>query len=125
MRKGSKPKVMKKKKASVKAQIRGIERLLKRDLPDEVRAEQQARLQSLQRDAEGRKHARLEKRMCKKYHMVKFLDRTHISRRLKQVDRKLANDPPPPSKEEKEVLLGQRKQLLEDLEYVENFPRDR
>ena len=45
MRKGSKPKVMKKKKASVKAQIRGIERLLKRDLPDEVRAEQQARLQ--------------------------------------------------------------------------------
>ena len=47
---------------------------------------------------QGRKHARLEKKMCKKYHMVKFLDRTHISRRLKQVDRKLANDPPPPSK---------------------------
>ena len=40
-------------------------------------------------DTQERKHSELEKKMSKKYHMVKFFERKKIKKNIRQVEKKL------------------------------------
>jgi len=109
------------KKASAKAQIRGIERLLKREMPPDVRKQHEERLQALREGIEDRKHSELERKMSKKYHMVKFFERKKITKNVRRVEKSIQEAS---SAKEKAALQREHAKWLEDLEYVENFPRD-
>ena len=119
---GGKSKQKNEKKASTKQQIRGIERLLKRDLPPDIRRQHEERLKALQEDIEERKHSELERKMSKKYHMVKFFERKKIAKNVRRVEKKIQEAS---SLKEKAALQQEHAQWLEDLEYVEHFPRDK
>ena len=74
--------------ASLGKKVRDLERLLGKAGSSEVRAGVEARLAGLkrQREALARVRARqeLERKMCAKYHQVKFFERRKAERRVKQ-----------------------------------------
>mmetsp|Transcript_18446 Transcript_18446/g.28766 ORF Transcript_18446/g.28766 Transcript_18446/m.28766 type:complete len:128 (-) Transcript_18446:857-1240(-) len=100
-------------KGSVKAQIRGIERLLKRDLPAGIRAKNEAKLAELQGAVKAREQAEVEKKFSKKYHMVKFFERKNLEKQLKKVKRELETCEDPKQKKE---LKKSQEQTERDLE---------
>ena len=55
---------------------------------------------------------------AKKYHRIKFFDRTKVERMLKGVLKALKNDPT------NKDLLQQKRDRLDDLRYIKFFPRE-
>jgi len=111
------------KKSSIKQQIRGIERLLKREgVAPEAKAAQETRLKELQDSLQDRQKRDLEQKYSKKYHMVRFFERKKVSRKLSQVVKQL-EDKGLGAKERK-ALEQTRDRLDADLDYIVNFPRD-
>eukprot|EP00633_Aureoumbra_lagunensis_P002030 CAMPEP_0197290128 /NCGR_PEP_ID=MMETSP0890-20130614/7380_1 /TAXON_ID=44058 ORGANISM="Aureoumbra lagunensis, Strain CCMP1510" /NCGR_SAMPLE_ID=MMETSP0890 /ASSEMBLY_ACC=CAM_ASM_000533 /LENGTH=171 /DNA_ID=CAMNT_0042761967 /DNA_START=203 /DNA_END=718 /DNA_ORIENTATION=- len=65
-----------------------------------------------------RRRAEKAKARARKYHKVKFFERRKIERRLCQVRRELASEP---TNELRKIEAA----LLEDLDYIKYFPKDR
>lgn len=75
---------------SIKQQIRGVERLLKREgITDEIRKQHEAKLKELHAKSEGVKKRELEIKYSKKYHMVRFFESKNISRAIKKAKKEL------------------------------------
>lgn len=99
-------------------QIRGLERLLRNrasTLPPAALSAKRAELAELQRlQAEHGRRDR-ERRVSKKYHMVRFFERARLERQLRAIEQKGNAD-----KDAQE-----RKQIERDLLYIRRFPKDR
>lgn len=114
------------KMVSIKNQIRSVERLLRKDLPLEVKDAQQKRLEDLKRQAESHVHAELERKMALRYRKVKFFERRKIERairRLERLQRAAADNPTEDSIRQAADMAQKLGQLKEDLEYVRFFPK--
>lgn len=111
--------------ASIKNQIRAVERLLKKNLPAEARDVQKKRLEDLKEQAEEHHRSELERKMSLRYRRVKFFERRKIERRIKRLEKLLegTDNTDGPAMKENPDITKQLAQLKEDLEYVRFFPR--
>jgi len=106
-------------KGSAKQRARGLERLLKRDLPDDVRRAKEAELAVLRSEGQKSKRVQREKAFSKKYHKVKFFERQKVERRIGQLQKQIA------AARDKEALQAQLVEAQHDLLYVRHFPRNK
>ncbi|WIA21303.1 hypothetical protein OEZ85_000535 [Tetradesmus obliquus] len=71
---------------SFKNQIRGIERLLrKEDLEPRVRAAKEQQLQQLKEKQEAQQRSEREKRLATKYHKIRFFERVKVERQIQKM----------------------------------------
>ncbi|GLI59630.1 hypothetical protein VaNZ11_001555, partial [Volvox africanus] len=123
---------------SLKNQIRGVERLLKREgLDSRVRAAKEAELAELQEKMAKHQQQDLERKYAVKYHKIKFFERVKLERAIRQLERRLgetgAGGKSRGSEEEEEEEEGQPLDLQavkaklaalkDDLMYVKHFPK--
>ncbi|XP_065182872.1 uncharacterized protein LOC135813795 [Sycon ciliatum] len=114
------PQGAKAKKKSVKVQIRGIERLLKKDdLPAPVRESQERMLAMLRGDQQDHQRQIVEQRMQKKYRMVRFFEKRKLMRKIQQCNKKLGSA----SKSDRRLLEERLADLHKDFNYIEYFPK--
>ncbi|KAJ7568796.1 hypothetical protein O6H91_01G048900 [Diphasiastrum complanatum] len=121
-----KSKKKKPKTVSIKNQIRSVERLLKKNLPREIKDAQEKRLAELKKEADLHATSELERKMAVRYRKVKFFERRKIERmirRLEKQQRVLADQVVAENSEQAENISQQLAQLQEDLEYVRFFPK--
>jgi hypothetical protein len=79
------------KQPSMKNVIRSLKRLLaKPDLPADMRAAKEAQLAKLEDKKEQKFTARKEQTIASKYHKIKFFERVKVERRIKQLEKQLA-----------------------------------
>lgn len=112
--------------ASIKNQIRSVERLLRKNLPVEVKDAQQKRLQDLKNQAELHQRAELERKMALRYRKVKFFERRKIERgirRLEKLQRAALDNLGEEMDGQIADITQQLTHLKEDLEYVRFFPK--
>jgi len=105
---------------SIQKKIRDLERVLKKkgDAPDT--AALQARLSELQQANLQNVQSDKDKKLSIKYHMVKFVERKKLTRKIRNVDTKLKSGL---NAKDEAALQAQRQALEEDLAYVMYFPR--
>lgn len=111
---------------STKNQIRSIERLLKKELPAEVKEAQQKRLEELKLQSDSHARAELERKMALRYRRVKFFERRKIERRIRRLEkqqRALLENLSEDHTTQLETVAHQLHQLKEDLEYIRFFPK--
>ncbi|KAF3774219.1 rRNA-processing protein [Nymphaea thermarum] len=108
------------KSASLKNQIRSVERiLLRKNLAAEVKGAQEKRLEELKRQQDVQNRSVIEHKLSLRYRRVKFFERRKIERRTRRLERlqrtadHVAQD----------QIAQQLFQLREDLEYVRFFPK--
>lgn len=104
------------KAASLKNQIRSIERLLRKDLPSEVRVAQEKKLEGLKKQQDLHTRLAVERKVFLRDRKIKFFERRKIERRLRRLEKHLRSSSG--QVQEKEIA-----QLKEDLEYVKFFPK--
>ncbi|KAH9569190.1 hypothetical protein CY35_03G119100 [Sphagnum magellanicum] len=122
LRKGAdKQKNKKTKVVSIKNQIRGIERLLKKVLPAEVKDAQQKKLEELKQQSDVHFRIELERKMALRYRKVKFFERRKIERRIRRLEKQQRTSDDNPQR--LADIAEQLTQLKEDLEYVRFFPK--
>lgn len=104
---------------SVQKKIRDLERLIvKIGDPTADLARRLAILKEEKAQHEKNEH---DRKMCDKYHKVKFIERKKITRKLRAIDSQIAGRTP--SLESSENLTEKRQQLLDDLKYVMYYPK--
>lgn len=102
-----------------------MQRLLKRQLPEDVRKQKEAELASLQQeeehDAAKRKRTEREKCFSKKYRKIKFFERRKVERQVTLLERQLekSSDGDSSRAEIEEKLQHEKQSLL----YIRHFPR--
>ncbi|GAQ91534.1 hypothetical protein KFL_008020040 [Klebsormidium nitens] len=118
--------VKKAKPASVKNQIRSIERLLRTTLAPDIKATQEAKLAELRKVVDAHAQSDLERKLAVRYHKIKFFERRKVERRIRRTERALRglSDAGPDAQAQQAELSRQLAQLKEDLEYVRFFPKD-
>ncbi|CAK9220918.1 unnamed protein product [Sphagnum troendelagicum] len=122
LRKGADKQENKKTKVvSIKNQIRGIERLLKKVLPAEVKDAQQKKLEELKQQSDVHFRIELERKMALRYRKVKFFERRKIERRIRRLEKQQRTSDDNPQR--LADIAEQLTQLKEDLEYVRFFPK--
>jgi len=122
LRKGAdKQKNKKTKVVSIKNQIRGIERLLKKVLPAEVKDAQKKKLEELKQQSDVHFRIELERKMALRYRKVKFFERRKIERRIRRLEKQQRTSDDNPQR--LADIAEQLTQLKEDLEYVRFFPK--
>ncbi|KNA24132.1 hypothetical protein SOVF_018650 [Spinacia oleracea] len=104
------------KAASLKNQIRSIERLLRKDLPPEIKAAQEKKLEGLRKQQDLHTRLAVERKVFLRDRKIKFFERRKIERRLRRLEKHLRSS----SGELQEIEIAQ---LKEDLEYVRFFPK--
>eukprot|EP00245_Coleochaete_scutata_P006377 TRINITY_DN20802_c0_g1_i1.p1 TRINITY_DN20802_c0_g1~~TRINITY_DN20802_c0_g1_i1.p1 ORF type:complete len:410 (-),score=107.34 TRINITY_DN20802_c0_g1_i1:450-1679(-) len=112
--------------ASVKNQIRSIERLLRKDLRPEVVAAQGKRLEDLKKIQEEHARSDLERKLALRYRRVKFFERRKVERRIRRVEKQqrlLDEHEHDAAARERSALAKQLVELKNDLEYVKYFPK--
>ena len=107
-------------KGTANKRARGLERLLKRTLPDEVRSAKETELAALRVDASKSKRVQREKAFSKMYHKIKFFERQKLERRILQLKKQIevASDSPASIELERKLLTAEH-----DLLYVRHYPR--
>ncbi|KAF7715562.1 Uncharacterized protein PECH_000449 [Penicillium ucsense] len=73
----------------LKSRIRGVKRLLNKDLPADARIVQERALAGYEQDLADELARRERSNMIKKYHFVRFLDRKTATKQLKRLERRL------------------------------------
>lgn len=68
--------------------------------------------------AAARRHFELQKKYAQRYHKVKFFERRKVERKLGQVRRSLQHDMTP-------ELRRRESELIDDLDYIKYYPRDK
>lgn len=104
--------------APIGKRIRDVERALKRCVPEKEDGLRQT-LAALQLEKKANETKLREKNNSQKYHLVKFVERQKLCRRVHKVDKALQSVK---SKSEKKVLTKQREYLVDDLTYVMYYP---
>jgi hypothetical protein len=83
-----------------------------------VKAAQEKKLAALTDELEQRRRVALERKYASRYHKIRFFERIKLERRLAKLSRQQASGKSLSSAEENEM-----QQLIEDLQYVLNFPK--
>lgn len=108
------------KSVSLKNQIRSIERMLRKELPPEVREAQEQKLGGLKKQQDIHTRLALERKIFLRDRKIKFFERRKIERRIRRLEklqRGLCGQ------EQDAEVSEQLAKLKEDLEYVRFFPK--
>ncbi|KAK8275986.1 hypothetical protein E1A91_D10G172800v1 [Gossypium mustelinum] len=105
---------------SLKNQIRSIERMLRKDLPPEVREAQENKLEGLKKQQEIHNRLAVERKIFLRDRKIKFFERRKIERRIRRLEKLQRTS----SGQAQDVdIADQLSKLKEDLEYVRFFPK--
>ncbi|KAJ4722582.1 rRNA-processing protein EFG1 [Melia azedarach] len=108
------------KSVSLKNQIRSVERMLRKELPAEVREAQQKKLEELKKQQEIHNRLAVERKIFLRDRKIKFFERRKIERRIRRLEKlQRASSGQAQDAEITEQLF----KLKEDLEYVRFFPK--
>lgn len=120
--------VSKKSKGSVKNQLRGQERLLKRATSDEQRKAIQSQIDELRRQHQARQEREIERQHAQKSHGTRFLERQRLTRLLRKLVAAHADANTGGDDEEEAAAAAEREaarvRLALDQAYVGHFPHD-
>ncbi|XP_062108215.1 rRNA-processing protein EFG1 [Humulus lupulus] len=105
------------KPVSLKNQIRSVERMLRKDLPAEVREAQQKKLEGLRKQQEIHSRLAIERKIFLRDRKIKFFERRKIERRIRRLE-KLQRASSGQAQDAEQLS-----KLKEDLEYVRFFPK--
>ncbi|XP_057960221.1 rRNA-processing protein EFG1 isoform X2 [Malania oleifera] len=108
------------KSVSLKNQIRSAERMLRRNLPPEVRDAQQKRLEELKKQQEIHTRLAVERKIFLRDRKIKFFERRKIERRIRRLEKQQRASSGQAHEAE---ISEQLSKLKEDLEYVRFFPK--
>lgn len=112
---------------SIKNRIRSIHRLLRKELPAEVKIVQEKKLEELQALADEHAKGELERMMTLRYRKVKFIERRKVERRIRRVERQLRGlteiGGDDRGAQQATELAQNLSELKEDLEYIQFFPK--
>ncbi|XP_022974416.1 rRNA-processing protein EFG1 isoform X1 [Cucurbita maxima] len=108
------------KSVSLKNQIRSAERMLRKNLPAEVREVQEKKLEGLRKQQEIHSRLAVERKIFLRDRKIKFFERRKIERRIRRLE-KLQRAPSGQSQDSD--IADQLSKLKEDLEYVRFFPK--
>ncbi|KAJ8764586.1 hypothetical protein K2173_006458 [Erythroxylum novogranatense] len=108
------------KSVSLKNQIRSLERMLRKELPPEVREAQEKKLLGLKNQQEIHTRLALERKMFLRDRKIKFFERRKIERRIRRLEKLHRTS----SSQLNDSEVGEQlAKLKEDLEYVRFFPK--
>ncbi|KAL3506029.1 hypothetical protein ACH5RR_031411 [Cinchona calisaya] len=108
------------KSVSLKNQIRSIERMLRKDLPLEVKEAQEKKLDVLKKQQENLNRLAVERKIFLRNRKIKFFERRKIERRIRRLEKQQRAL----SGQAQEMELAEQlSKLKEDLEYVRFFPK--
>lgn len=105
------------KSVSLKNQIRSVERMLRKELPAEVREAQQKKLEELKKQQEIHTRLAVERKIFLRDRKIKFFERRKIERRIRRLE-KLQRTASGQAQDAEQLS-----KLKEDLEYVRFFPK--
>ncbi|MBA0780163.1 hypothetical protein Gotri_004302, partial [Gossypium trilobum] len=105
---------------SLKNQIRSIERMLRKDLPPEVREAQENKLEGLKKQQEIHNRLAVERKIFLRDRKIKFFERRKIERRIRRLEKLQRTSS---GQAQDEDIADQLSKLKEDLEYVRFFPK--
>ncbi|KAL5542101.1 hypothetical protein UlMin_009811 [Ulmus minor] len=108
------------KAVSMKNQIRSAERMLRKNLPPEVREAQEKKLDALRKQQEIHSRLAVERKIFLRDRKIKFFERRKIERRIRRLE-KLQRTSSGQAEDAK--IAKQLSELKEDLEYVRFFPK--
>ncbi|XP_050942043.1 rRNA-processing protein EFG1 isoform X2 [Cucumis melo] len=108
------------KSVSLKNQIRSAERMLRKNLPAEVRDAQEKKLEGLRKQQEIHSRLAVERKIFLRDRKIKFFERRKIERRIRRLE-KLQRAPS--GQFQDSDVADQLSKLKEDLEYVRFFPK--
>ncbi|KAL5209143.1 hypothetical protein ABZP36_004766 [Zizania latifolia] len=101
---------------SLKNQIRSTERLLRKDLPNEIRAAQEKKLEELKRQQELQNQLAIQRAVQLRDRKIKFFERRKIERMIRRLEKQQCSNADDAS--------SKLSKLREDLEYVRFFPKN-
>ncbi|XP_077240315.1 uncharacterized protein LOC143881208 isoform X1 [Tasmannia lanceolata] len=110
----------KSKSVSLKNQIRSAERMLRKNLPLEIRKTQEKKLEDLKKQKEIQTRLAIERKIFLRDRKIKFFERRKVERRIRRVERLQRTSSDHISEGE---IADQLSKLKEDLEYVRFFPK--
>lgn len=105
---------------SLKNLIRSTERMLRKDLPPEVKEAQEKKLEELKKQQEIHNRLAIERKLFLRDRKIKFFERRKIERRIRRVEKQQRTSSGQAQETELAVQLSK---LKEDLEYVKFFPK--
>ncbi|XP_039015394.1 rRNA-processing protein EFG1-like [Hibiscus syriacus] len=108
------------KAVSLKNQIRSIERMLRKDLPPEVREAQENKLEGLKKQQEIHTRLAVERKIFLRNRKIKFFERRKIERRIRRLEKLQRTSS---GQAQDAEIANQLSKLKEDLEYVRFFPK--
>lgn len=118
-----KPKPKPKPKAkpvTLKNQIRSIERMLRKDLPPDVREAQEKKLEGLKKQQEIHSRLAIERQIFLRDRKIKFFERRKVERRIRRLEKSQRTSS---GQAQDAEIADQLSKLKEDLEYVRFFPK--
>ncbi|CAA2980709.1 rRNA-processing EFG1-like isoform X2 [Olea europaea subsp. europaea] len=108
------------KAVSLKNQIRSIERMLRKDLPPEVKEAQEKKLEELKKQQEIHNQLAVERKIFLRNRKIKFFERRKIERRIRRLEKQQRASS---GQVQETEITQQLSKLKEDLEYVRFFPK--
>ncbi|KAL3649049.1 hypothetical protein CASFOL_005452 [Castilleja foliolosa] len=113
--KPSKPKAV-----SLKNQMRSTERMLRKDLPLEVKEALEMKLEGLKKQQETQNRLAVERKIFLRNRKIKFFERRKIERRIRRLEKQQRISA---AQGQEAEIADQLIKLKEDLEYVRFFPK--
>ncbi|KAJ9700523.1 hypothetical protein PVL29_006033 [Vitis rotundifolia] len=108
------------KSVSLKNQIRSTERILRKNLPPEVREAQEKKLEGLKKQQEIHTRLAVERKIFLRDRKIKFFERRKIERRIRRLEKQQRAAS---GQAQEAEVAEQLSKLKEDLEYVRFFPK--
>ncbi|KAJ7979951.1 rRNA-processing protein EFG1 [Quillaja saponaria] len=108
------------KSVSLKNQIRSVERMLRKNLPHEVREAQEKKLEGLQKQQDIHTRLAAERKIFLRDRKIKFFERRKIERRIRRLEKLQRTSSGQAQGAEIAEQLSKHK---EDLQYVTYFPK--
>ncbi|KAK3145794.1 hypothetical protein QOZ80_3BG0257630 [Eleusine coracana subsp. coracana] len=104
------------KSVSIKNLIRSTERFLRKDLPNDVRAAQEKKLEELKRQQELQNQLAVQRTVQLRDRKIKFFERRKVERMIRRLEKQQRSSP--------DDVSNKLSKLREDLEYVRFFPKN-
>ncbi|KAL5195781.1 Alpha-mannosidase I MNS4 [Glycine soja] len=117
-----KPKPKPKPSVSLKNQIRSLERMLRKNLPPEVRDAQEQKLEALKKQQEIHTRLAAERKIFLRDRKIKFFERRKIERRIRRLEK--LHRASSSSSSAAQPYPDQLSALKKDLQYVMYFPKN-
>ncbi|XP_045789726.1 rRNA-processing protein EFG1-like isoform X2 [Trifolium pratense] len=105
---------------SLKNQIRSAERMLRKNLPSEVREAQEQKLAALKKQQEIHTRLAVERKIFLRDRKIKFFERRKVERRIRRLEKLQRSS----SSQDAAASPDQLASLKQDLQYVMYFPKN-